>query len=306
MILLSGSGRTPSEAYNNIIQIITTIFNWADRHCLAFNFNKCQSMLLSPFTRKQFITNTELFIPNASKPILTLKELRILGVTLSNNLKWTTQSSHVRKLASKMIGVLNRLGTALNFTSRQRIFEAFILRKITYCLPVWSNTGKSAEKAMDVVILHAACVVQHSKNVHLNAFTYTITGLLSFCTMSVIRCLSVTHSLLSYSDCNNYLLPLMSTLGSTTITRNISGKKFLLPSHRNTVLENSFHYNAAKLWNEIDYTIAEINDHKIFTSKIFKHFINNLTQFKLISNNMYMLVYKAYVCVYNNVFVYKY
>ena len=76
-------------------------------------------MLLSPFTRKKFVTSIELFISNASKPILTIKELRILGVTLSNNLKWTTQSSLVRKSASKIIGVLNRLGTSLNFTSRQ-------------------------------------------------------------------------------------------------------------------------------------------------------------------------------------------
>ena len=76
-------------------------------------------MLLSPFTRKKFVTSIGLFISNASKPILTIKELRILGVTLSNNLKWTTQSSLVRKSASKIIGVLNRLGTSLNFTSRQ-------------------------------------------------------------------------------------------------------------------------------------------------------------------------------------------
>ena len=202
-------------------------------------------------------------------------------LTVSNNLKWTTQSSHVRKSASKMIGVLNKLGTSLNFTSCQQIFEAFILPKITCFLPAWSNTGKSAEKAINVVLglLHAARVVQHNKNVHLNTSTYIITGELSFCTMSAIRCLSVTHSLLSYSDCKKYLLPLISTLGSTIITRNISGRKFLLPSHRNTVLENSFHYNTTKLWNEIDYTVTEIKDHKMFTSKIFKHFINNLTEF---------------------------
>ena len=86
-ITVIGSGRTPSEAYDNIIQIFITIFNWADRHCLILNFNKCQLMLLSPCIRKQFVTNTELFLPYASKAILTLKELRILGVTLSNNLE---------------------------------------------------------------------------------------------------------------------------------------------------------------------------------------------------------------------------
>ena len=116
-ITVIGSSQTPSEAYDNIIKIITTTFNWADCHCLLLNFNKCQSMLLSPFTEKQFVTNTELFIPNASKTILTLKELRIFGVILSNNLKWTNQSSHVCKSASKMIDVLNGLGTSLYFTS---------------------------------------------------------------------------------------------------------------------------------------------------------------------------------------------
>ena len=127
-----------------------------------------------------------------------------------------------------MIGVLNRLGTSLNFTSRQRIFEAFILPTITYCLPVWSNSGKSAEKAMDVVLLSTARVLQNNKNVHLNTSTHTVIGLLPFCTLSAIRCLSVTHSLLSYSDCNNYLLPLMPTLGSTTITRNMQWAKIFI------------------------------------------------------------------------------
>ena len=162
------------------------------------------------------------------KTYFNIKQLRILGVTLSNNLKWITQSSNVLKSASKMIGVLNRLGTSLNFSSRQRMFEAFILPTITYCLPVWSNSGKSAEKAMDVVLLSAARVVQNNKNVHLNTSTYTIIGLLPFCTLSAIICLSVTHSLLSYSDCNNYLLPLMSTLGSTTITRNMQWAKIFI------------------------------------------------------------------------------
>ena len=44
----------------------------------------------------------------------------------------------------------------------------------------------------------------------------------------------------------------------------------LLPLHREIVFETSFHKNAAKLLNEIDYTVNEINDHKIFTYKIIK------------------------------------
>ena len=45
-------------------------------------------MLLSSFSWKQFVIDiyTEHIIPNTSTPILTLKELRILGVALSNNL----------------------------------------------------------------------------------------------------------------------------------------------------------------------------------------------------------------------------
>ena len=48
----------------------------------------------------------------------------------------------------------------------------------------------------------------------------------------------------------------MSTSGNATITRNVIGRKFLLSSHRDTVLDNSFHHYAAKLWNEINYTVT--------------------------------------------------
>ena len=58
--------------------------------------------------------------------------------------------------------------------------QCIILLKITYCLPVWSKSGKSAKNARDIVLLRAAHVLQHNENAILNTSTYTVTGLLPF------------------------------------------------------------------------------------------------------------------------------
>ena len=73
----------------------------------------------------------------------------------------------------------------------------------------------------------------------------------------------------------------MSTLGSTTITPNISGRKFVLPSHRNrpTIFKIDFITTQQNYVMKVIITVTENNDHKIFISKIFKHFVNNLAQF---------------------------
>ena len=94
---------------------------------------------------------------------------------------------------------------------------------------------------------------QHSTILH---FHNHINFLFHVITKQNIIKIIITHSLLNYPDSKTYLLPmLMSTSGSTAITCNISGRKFSLSSvhHIEIVSENSFHYNAAKLWNKLNW-----------------------------------------------------
>ena len=64
-----------------------------------------------------------------------------------------------------MIGVINRFGTSVNCNTRTRVLTAFLLPKLTYCLPVWSAING---KAIDRVLLRVARVVLHSKTAVLN------------------------------------------------------------------------------------------------------------------------------------------
>ena len=48
-------------------------------------------------------------LPLCNDVISSVDELRLLGVTITNNLKWSSHSSNVRKSVNNMINVLTHL-----------------------------------------------------------------------------------------------------------------------------------------------------------------------------------------------------
>ena len=81
------------------------------------------------------------------------------GSRIHADLKWAVHESNAQKSVSKMIGVLNRLGLTLNYQTRQYVVKAFVLPKLTYCLPIWGHLECGSHTAMDITLLRMARVV---------------------------------------------------------------------------------------------------------------------------------------------------
>ena len=121
---------------------------------LILNPSKGQAMFIYPFKRKTATAATScLALGVTGNYIQLVTELRLLGVTFSVDLRWFVQSSKVRTSISRMIGIINCFGTSVNYITRRRVLTAFVLPKLTYCLPVWSAINKTDVKAMDHVLL---------------------------------------------------------------------------------------------------------------------------------------------------------
>ena len=86
------------------------------------------------------------------------------------------------------IEVLNRFGVTLNKNVQQRILQAFISPKFTYCLPVWGHLNKTCTSSMNQALRRATRVVPHDKTAVLNCDTYSSTGILPFDYMTQLRC----------------------------------------------------------------------------------------------------------------------
>ena len=117
-VSLFSSGATLAEVEANVEAALAHVSTWAENNGLVISISKCAAILVSLHIKKATVAPAGL---RFGKAVLnTVHEMRIIGVTLSSDLKWSTHALNVRASVSKMVGVLNRFGCSLNIRTRQK------------------------------------------------------------------------------------------------------------------------------------------------------------------------------------------
>ena len=147
---------------------------WSARHGLSINYAKCFAMLILPCAKKQ--TDTIAQLRFSSTPICFVRNLKILGVTFSDDLSWHYNSSHIKSLVNGMIKSLQRVSGCLNIAARVQILNAFILPHIKCCSTVWGNGSTATANSMDKIPQRSAKIVLHDANAILNFSTSSATA----------------------------------------------------------------------------------------------------------------------------------
>ena len=232
--------------------------------------------IVSPQVKKSSPITVDLRLGKGGAHITTARELRLLGVIFTFDLNWTAHADNTRKSINKMVGVINRLGNALNTNTRQRILQAFVMPKLTYCLPVWGRLCSKSNTAMDHTLLRAARVVLHNRTAELNKATFLSTDILPFSELATMRCLLAVHRILSDDDNSSYVPPLLARSGSQIITRNTTGRRFSIPKHRLTATEHCFYYNSSTIWNDLPLNVTTILGRNAFRTNLCNYILSKL------------------------------
>ena len=74
------------------------------------------------------------------------------------------------------------------------VVKAFMLPKLTYCLPIWGHLERGSPTAMDHTLLHMARVVLGNRAAVLDRDTYTATGILPIAELAAMKCILAVHS----------------------------------------------------------------------------------------------------------------
>jgi len=77
-------------------------------------------------------------------------DLKLLGVTFDEKVKFNIHISDMCKLASKKVGVLVRLGKMIPTKAKLQLYKLAILPNLTYCHTVWhfckTSHGRKLER----------------------------------------------------------------------------------------------------------------------------------------------------------------
>ena len=140
-----------------------TISKWYKDNFLKENYDKYNVMLLGNKNKNDDSSSINVKIDE--QIIKSSPDLKLLGVTLDDELSFSTHISDVCKKASKKVGVLVRLRNMIPMEAKLQLYKSAILPKnLTYCHILWHFCKASDARKLERVQERALRAVYNDRN----------------------------------------------------------------------------------------------------------------------------------------------
>jgi hypothetical protein len=118
------------------------VAKWCSENDMVLNAKKCSSILIASRQRLSHASNSSLNININKEPIPSVKQTKLLGVHLDNNLTWTEQIKHIHNKISSNLYLLKQIKAYLTIEDRKLFYNSYILPHFDYCDTIWGNCSK--------------------------------------------------------------------------------------------------------------------------------------------------------------------
>ena len=133
---------TSIERINSSLQIsLNEISQWCKNNHMVLNSSKTKTMVIAT-TQKHSRYDLKLNLQIDDKNINQVKEHKLLGVTIDEQLKWNSHINSVSKKVSKTLYLMHRLRNIIDTDTKILFFNAFIRSHFDYCSTIWDSTDK--------------------------------------------------------------------------------------------------------------------------------------------------------------------
>lgn len=142
--------------------------NWSEVNSLVINAAKTKAVIFKP-TNKTIYTTIDLHL--GDKKIEIVQDVKILGVTFSEDLNWDSHVDNVAKKLAKACGVLSKFRDIVSPKVKLLIYNALFQSHINYCTLVWGNTTQ--KNKLRLIRLQKKAI-RHIADVPYDAHTSTL------------------------------------------------------------------------------------------------------------------------------------
>ena len=139
----SRTGHSLANEHSAVYKQLMETSTYATNNEMKLNFKKTKLMLFNPCTSVDFMPNFLL----ENHEIELVEEIRLLGLILRSDMKWTTNTEHIVKKAYKKLWVVRRLKEL--GASEQELIDIYIkqVRSILeLAVPAWQGAITQAER----------------------------------------------------------------------------------------------------------------------------------------------------------------
>ncbi|KAI8520129.1 hypothetical protein Bbelb_033860 [Branchiostoma belcheri] len=244
-------------------QDLDRLAKWEQTWLMEFHPEKCQSLHI---TRKRVPLTTEYHLHGHT--LCSVKEAKYLGVTITNNLTWSTHIGNIANKASKTLGFLRRNLKVRSKKIRELAYCTLVRPIVEFASPVWDPyTVKDITRLEQVQRRAARWVTQRYRR------TSSVSNMLEelqWVSLQERRRIARLVTFYKYHTgalCIN--LSTRPTLSAQTrATRQSHPAAYKVPYSRTSYRQNSFFPRTISDWNDLEADIALSSSLEEFRCKI--------------------------------------
>ena len=120
-----------------IQESIDNAVNWTSRNCMKINPRKSKEMIIT-FTHDVNFKNSLPNIIIEGNPVETVSHAKLLGVTISDDLKWNIHIDNIVKKAAKRVYMLYQMKrSGISQSDLITVYISVVRPVLEYACPVW-------------------------------------------------------------------------------------------------------------------------------------------------------------------------
>ena len=244
---LSYSSANLQNIEDTINRDLTKLNDWSKTWLTIFNPNKTELLFISTTSNSDNISFS--FDGIHLNPV---DSHRHLGVTLTNDAKWSAHITAIYQSCMKKVNVMRKFKYILNKNTLLRIYKCFILPVLEYACELWDGCSDQDKHRLESIQLEAARIacglpvyckkelVYNESNLELLQKRRERRKLILFYKM---------HNNLTPPFFQSLLPPLVGDISHYPLR---NSNNYTLPNHRLSLSDRSFVPSTVKLWNSLE------------------------------------------------------
>ena len=162
---LTAVGETLEEVRERTGVDMGNVQKWLCANKLSLNIGKTECVLIGS-RHKTKHADTQLQLESDNKVAKKVKNTKVLGVQLGENLNWEKRINYICSKVSSGIGAIKRLREFVDQSTLVKVYHALIQTYFDYCSEVWDCFNKGLSDRLQKLQNRAARLMMGLKNEH--------------------------------------------------------------------------------------------------------------------------------------------
>ena len=133
------SGHNVDEIQHSLQTSLNAVTIWCEDHRMVTNTAETKYMLISTKQRRHHLRNNQLAITLNDKQLQQVKQHKVIGVDVDENLQWREHVIGVFKKVYQTLALFRRIKHVLPKWSKIMFYNAYIMPHLDYCITVWGD-----------------------------------------------------------------------------------------------------------------------------------------------------------------------